>query len=67
MFQCIRPLDLIIMIFALENYDFGNTFLHPNPTCEMIFVRIVWHITVTCTECVVLVCVCVCTCTSTHV
>ena len=37
MYQCIRPLDLIIMIFPLENYDFGNKFLHLNPTCEMIF------------------------------
>ena len=28
MYQCIRPLDLIIMIFSLENYDFGSKFLH---------------------------------------
>ena len=39
MYQCIRPLDLIIMIFPLENYDFENKFLHLNPTCEMIFER----------------------------
>ena len=33
MYQFIRPLDLIIMIFPLENYDFGNKILHLNATC----------------------------------